>query len=236
VGARPQNDDWVRRWYRATVAALQRAAEWDSLHVDHAREIFPSDPYLLFLSGCLHEAFASAPVQNVMRTADVPSGFSFDIESPKSEWRKAERFFDQAVRADPTFGEARIRHGRVLGELDRHADALAQLQEALKSTADPLLQYYGELFAGAEQEALGRYADARAAYERAAAWNPSAQAPHLALSHLARRTGDRKGAFAAMQRVFETAEDIPDDPWWAYYVTPGRDAETLLDGVRAPFK
>ena len=53
------------------------------------------------------------------------------------------------------------------GLLDRHADAASELRAASESLADAEQRYYSDLFLGAEEEALGRFEAARAAYERA---------------------------------------------------------------------
>ena len=79
--------------------------------------------------------------------------------------------------------------------------------------------YFAELFLGAEEMALGNDATARTRFERAAAVYPHAQSPHLALSQLARRAGDRAGA----QRELQILAELPrndrqrEDPWWDYY-------------------
>src|SRR5947199_348121 len=105
--------------------------------------------------------------------------------------RQAEAFFRRALEVKPDHVEARLRHGRVLGGLGRHADAAAELRQAIASADDTLLVYYGNLFLGAAEEELGHRDAARLAYEQAAASYPDAQSPLVALSRLARRYGDR---------------------------------------------
>ena len=62
---------------------------------------------------------------------------------------------------------------------------------------------------------MGQYDAAFDAYHRAAALSPTAQSPWLALSHLARRRGDRAAALRALQQVFDLpSEPDRDDPWW----------------------
>ena len=42
-----------------------------------------------------------------------------------------------------------------------------------------------------------------------------------------------------MQKVFALPppnEDGRDDPWWKYHIAQARNADYLLDAVRAPFK
>jgi tetratricopeptide (TPR) repeat protein len=125
----------------------------------------------------------------------------------------------------------------VLLLLGKPADAANELTQALESTSDGVLRYYGELFLGAAREALGEFDLARAWYTRAAQLQPSAQSPHLALSALARRRGDRSGALQEIRRVFELSASTNghDDPWWNYHVSHVRDADVLYDELIRPF-
>jgi tetratricopeptide (TPR) repeat protein len=113
-----------------------------------------------------------------------------------------------------------------------------EVQRATASTEDAFVQYFGALFAGAELEALGRREQARQSYERAAAQCPTAQAPLVALSELARHFGDRRAALAALDRLAALPAD-PDeriDPWWHYLRSHARNANTLLENLYTPFR
>jgi tetratricopeptide (TPR) repeat protein len=234
--AEPERDEMVRHWYRATAAWMQQHEDHDKLHLDRARALFPSDPDILFLTACQRETFAGPPIQAAVRSAVLATGVSVDVSSERTELREAETLFRRTLEIRPDYVEARMRHGRVLALLGRHAEAAAELRRALGELRDDQLQYYAGLFLGAEEEALGDRDAARAAYERAAALAPNAQSPLLALSQLARRGGDRAGALRAIARMFALAIDDPhDDPWWWYYVDQGRDGDSLLDAVRRPF-
>ena len=172
-----------------------------------------------------------------MQTAVLPTGFSIDVDSARLELRRAESFFRGALSRDPAHAEARLRLGRALGQLDRHADAASELRAASESLADAQQRYYSDLFLGAEEEALGRFEAARAAYGRARQGYPRAQSPYLALSQLARRMGDRAGALRATQEMFDLSTDpARNDPWWSYFVVGARNAEDWLDELRRPFK
>jgi tetratricopeptide (TPR) repeat protein len=233
----PGRDEMVRQWYRSTAAWMQFYESHDTLHLDRARRIFPADPDILFLSGTQHEAYASPAIQSVARSAVLPTGFALDLGSDRAELRRAESFFRQALAQKTEIGEAHLRLGRVLGLLGHHAEAADELRHALTGLDDDQLRYYGALFLGAEEEALGRFDAAREAYLRAAALYPGAQSPHLAVSQLARRTGDRAGALRAIQQVFELSRAGParDDPWWTYHTAQARNADALVDALRLPF-
>ena len=94
-----------------------------------------------------------------------------------------------------------------------------------------------ELFLGAEEAALGNRDAARGVRSRRELF-PQAQSPLLALSEIARRSGDRNGALRAIDRLFALSgegRDEHDDPWWWYYTTQARDAGDLLDALYQPF-
>lgn len=233
----PGRDAMVRFWYRTTAAWMQDAGDHETQHLDRAREIFPNDPDILFLSGSQHETYASAAVQSVREGAALPAGVTLQIEAEGRELRQAENFFRRSIAVKRDQPEAHLRLGHVLGRLNRHGDAVPELDEAISTTSEDLLRYYGLLMLGTSQEALGRYDDAQASYEKASRFYPSAQSPYLALTELARRRGDRTAALQSIQEVF----DLPwsrfqrYDPWWDYDVAQARNVGDLLKELRRPF-
>jgi tetratricopeptide (TPR) repeat protein len=234
----PGLDDMVRRWYRATAAWMQAREQHDTQHLDHARTIFPNDPDILFLTACQHEAYAGPPIQAASQSVPVATGVRFEFTSARSELRQAEGYFRRALAARPSMAEAQLRYGRVLFLLERYADAIGALRQALAASLERELRYYGELFLGAAETAAGNAEGARAAYTRAVELYPKAQSPRVALSQLARRSGDRGVALREMQVVFDRPanEQEADDPWWHYFVAQARNADELLDELRRPFR
>jgi tetratricopeptide (TPR) repeat protein len=234
----PGRDDMVRQWYRATASWMQLREDHDKLHLERARQLFPSDPDLLFLSACQRETYAGAPIQTAVRSAVLPTGVVIDVGSVRGELREAEALFRRALEIKPDYPEARLRYGRVMGLLGKHAEAAAELRRAAADLADRQMLYYAGLFLGAEEEALGNRDTARVAYEQAAELFPTAQSPLLALSQLARRYGDRGGALRAIDRLFALPEadfDAHTEPWWLYYVAQARDADDLLEAMQRPY-
>jgi len=233
----PGRDEMVRQWYHATAAWMQHVEDHDTVHLDHAREIFPTDPDILFLSGSQRETYAAPRIQSAVRSAVLPFGVSFALGSEHAELRQAEGFLRRALEIKPDHVEARLRLGRVLGLLGRHADAARELRQALASVDEDVLRYYGELFLGAEEESLGHYDAAFDAYQRAAALYPTAQSPWLALSSLGHRRGDRAAALRALQQLFDLPSTVldRDDPWWTYHAEQGRNVDELLEALRRPF-
>jgi tetratricopeptide (TPR) repeat protein len=233
----PGRDEMVRDWYRATAAWMQDRGDYDTHHIERAREVLSADPIILFLSGSLAETYAAPHIQSAIRSAVAPAGTIFAVAPDRAELRQADGFYRRALAADSSLPELHLRFGHVLLLLGHEADAVRELRLALDVEGDPLLRYYGELFLGAAEERLGHADAARQAYADASALYPNAQSPHLALSALARRHGDRAIAFKEMQIVFELqhADEGPDDPWWTYYNSQARNADGLLDALWRPF-
>lgn len=234
----PAADDTVRLWYRATIAYLQNTSMHDPVHFQRALGLFPGDADIQFQAGCLHESLASARVQEAVRTATMPTGVTIAVKSERGELETAERFFRRALEIDPAHHESRLRLGRVLGLLDRHDQAAAELRQVPDDVDDLTIRYYTALFLGHEEEALGHRDAARAAYEHAGALFPLAQSPQIALSHLAREAGDRAAALASAQRVLNLPVNEMDrrDPFWIYHFVQGRHVDELLDELYRPFR
>src|SRR5581483_7369577 len=171
---RTPRDDFARAWYRATSAWMQDRADHDTDHADHAVALFPDDPDLLFLDGCLHEVLASAAIQASVQAMRLPSGFSMNVGSTRAELKLAENALRQAVARRAEFAEAHLHYGRVVDELGDHQLAVAELSRAAGALPDTRLEYVADLFLGAAQASIGHDAEAQAAYESAAARDPGA--------------------------------------------------------------
>jgi tetratricopeptide (TPR) repeat protein len=232
---RPRPDAMARLWYVATSAWMQRDQQYDPGHLQRARELFPDDASIAFLSGTHAETFASPAIQSALKTAVLPTGLTLRMGNESSELKTAEAMLQRAVQIDPSFPEAHVHLAHVLLARGKPQAAVAELTAV--ETPDPLLRYYADMFLGAAEEALLHPDAARAAYERAAALFPRAQSPLLALSALYARRSDRGGATKAIGSVFDLPQDAQsrDDPWWRYTTVQGRDAGELLDRLRAPF-
>jgi tetratricopeptide (TPR) repeat protein len=233
----PAPDTMVRLWYRATAAWMQKRNYHDPVHLTRARGVFPNDADLLFLSGCEREEYARPDTQAAARAAVLPNGITLDIRSEREELVQAEAFFRRALALKPESPEARLRLGRVLLLRGRYKEAAEELRLATASAGEDLLLYYGALFLGAVEEALANYGGASDAYSKGAQLYPAAQSPRLALSALARRRGDRRGALTEIRRVFDlpTSAAARDDPWWTYHTAQARNADALLEELRQPF-
>lgn len=232
---RTPRDDFARSWYRATSAWMQDREDHDMDHVAHAVALFPADPDLLFLDGCMHEVLASPSIQASVQAMRLPAGFSMNVGSMRGELKLAENALRQAVARRPEFAEAHLHYGRVVDLLGDHQLAVQELSQAAGALDDDALEYFDDLFTGAAQESLGRYAEAQAEYESAATRQPDAQSPLLALAELARRRGDRAAALAALARLAALRGGERDDAWWWYSNSQARNAGDMLEALWRPF-
>jgi tetratricopeptide (TPR) repeat protein len=228
-------DEFVRGWYRATAAYLQSLGQLYPSHVTRALTLFPDDAELLFQAACLHETLAQPRVQDAMQSAAIPSDIRFDVSSRRAELREAEGLLRKALKARPDHAEARLHLGRILGLRGEHAEAESQLRQAVDEVREPVLQYYAQLFLGAEREALGERSQARDLYVRASELYPDAQSPRLALSLLASRDGNHRDALGAVSSVLTQSGDTRIDPWWNYQRSQGRNSASDLVALYAAF-
>lgn len=234
---RSGRNDTTRLWYRATTAWMQQQEDHDVDHVAHALEVFRDDPELLFLHGCLHELLASPQIQTAIRVTSLPSGFSINVGSARTELHQAENSLRRAVALKPDFAEAHLHYGRVLDLLDDHQTSIAELSTAAASLKDEWLLYFADLFRGTALESAGRPDEAKAAYESAVRRYPDAQSPRIALTELARRRGDWASALKALDALLSLRQsDERDDPWWWYSVSQARNTDELLKELWKPYQ
>jgi hypothetical protein len=183
-------------------------------------------------------------------------GKDLHVKTPAENLAQAETHLRRAVAlgAGPS---ARLRLGHVLVLEGRASDALEQLdlaraeaveqarkrfipegpkKEALVTRAlaqDRALLYQVMLVRGTALEAAGDVAGARQAYSEAAVMFPAAQAPFIALSHLAARDqADRQGPMLALEPgLAMTSDDYGRDPWWRYRYGNTWDLYQLYDAL-----
>ncbi len=211
----------VREWYRETSIELLRLRSLveATSHLIRALQMFPKDGVLLFCRGALHERHSSALMQAGSDSLTEANRGTPTFGTKHAELTRAERFFREALVDQPGHIEARLRHGRVLGDLGRHDEAVSELRRVIDEGATDAFLYLAHLFLGRDYEALGNYDRARSELERAAALYPNAQTPRLALSQIERRAGNRAAAQHQLQLLAKlpNAERQREDPWWGYY-------------------
>jgi tetratricopeptide (TPR) repeat protein len=223
------HDPLVRAWYVGVAAFLQSRQEIVStpLFLDQALSRLPGNVDLLLLAGACQELLASARVQEGAR---YEPGFSrLAVRSAADHLRAAERFYRAAVVAAEHSTEARLRLAHVLGDLQRHDEALSTLNGPVQEP-DRVLRYFAYLCTGREYEALRRLEPAEDAYKRAIALFPGARSAYLALAYCAGQRSDATAAIVLEQMLAVRAEF---DPWDDYYSAgPARDVPPLLDALR----
>src|SRR5688572_4574250 len=221
VTPEPAAEPGVRAWYLETSADLQLLRQFAAAleHYTRARQLFPADPEILFVSGTLHERFGSTALQAAAVSVAESNRTTAAVSPARAELVRAERFYRDSLTHRPDHVEARLRHGRVLDNLGRSAEACDELRRAIAGGASGHLLYLAELFLGRAEETRGNDDAARAAYARASALFPNAQSPRLALSQIARRAGNRAAAQRELQALAALSPDSQrrEDPWWLYY-------------------
>lgn len=238
--AKPR-DPLVAQWYRAIGAyfAIEgRFAEAFS-HFDHARDVVPDDPRVLFGEACLNETLGAPRIQNYVRVTTLPNGLSIrGVESAERHWRRAEGLLRRALAIDRSFVEARLRLGRALIQQRKLDEGLRLVEQAIAESSDRTIRYFGHLFAGDALLGLDRAAESRDSYQRAIELYPHAQAARMGLGSALRSLSDGSQALEAMlpSLTREPSTRPGDDPWWEYYEGDGAHVEALIDQLRAPFK
>jgi tetratricopeptide (TPR) repeat protein len=234
----PNEDRWALLWYVASSSFMANRSLLADLqpHLAQARKLFPTDPDILFASGCYFDMIASPRVRPMLEAQALPFGLHVDAPSERESLRTAEDYFRRAADARPAFVAARVRRGRALAGLGRYDDALRELRAVGALDLDPATKYLVTLFEAEAQEAMGSLPAAQALYEEAARQFPQAQSPYLALSRLARDRGDRAAALAAAEHVFtrRTGDELAD-PWWTYYLFVIRDASAQLHALQQTY-
>jgi tetratricopeptide (TPR) repeat protein len=228
-------------WYRAVGALYQQWADLGQLlaHLNAASDALPDDPVLLLYRGSLHQAHADARVQSFLERLRAPvdrstngSMDTLPIHAPAVELGNAERYLRRALALDASLSEARMRLAHVLDARRKTDEALAYARQALSSPLPGFLEYYGAMVLGRIEGRLGHAAEARAAFERAAARYPRSQATQVALSHVALTEQRGADAVAALVESLGPASDAADDPWSRYFRVHEPAAPERLDEFR----
>jgi tetratricopeptide (TPR) repeat protein len=216
-------DDFDHRAHMAIFAVLGGAVDPDALevHVTHVKFQFPSEPRLALERG-IAEELRAAPFYTPGK--QLPA----DIVKHREE---AARRYAQAANIDAVRGEAALRLGHVSNDLGKPEDALKALDQAESALKDPALIYLAKLFRGIALERLGRFDDARQAYDQALTIRPQAQSASLSLAELTFRQGDRAAADKMVQDVLGRTSQ-PADPWWEYWPGDYRLSADLFRAMR----
>jgi tetratricopeptide (TPR) repeat protein len=255
LSPRSDHRPFLAAWYHATTAMMFRDGAYGeaTYHLEHALQVLPDEPRLLFDVACLSEVDGLPIFQQTLSDEELERlrrqfapgtgrantiGRTFATVAaltgiPPLEIANgdAERLFRRALQLDPSLTEAHARLARLLTIRGKHADALEQAEAALAAKPDRLVAFYAHMFAGRASRALGRLEVAAEHYAQARALFPDAQSAAVGASQVALLRADVGGATAPVGRLGELAiadPDIEKDPWWGYRFGPGHDSDALL--------
>jgi tetratricopeptide (TPR) repeat protein len=207
------------RWFHAVTALHQSLADCPLVerHLAEGLLRWPDDARLHLYRGTLHQTYADARLQQFVRRRNngrpallvrrqAGGGAGAQPPGPTAAvWERqiAEAAFRRALALDPALDEARIRLAHVVdrGKVD---EAVALAEAALATPLPPFFETYAALVPGRNQARAGRFDEARAAVERAAALAPDAQAPRIGLAQVAlahRRAADAHAGLATALRA-----------------------------------
>jgi tetratricopeptide (TPR) repeat protein len=251
----PRHEPFAAFWYHASAAYMLWHGFYGEAgtHLEHAGFLFPTDARIAFDRGCLAEALGMPRSQFVIDSllARRPGnrGIAMFVPGmgsnpgPRGEFQtarasndEAEKRFRQALQIDPTFAEARVRLARLLELKGRNDDARKELETALGApTPDPVVAYYGHLFAARADLALKQPESAAEHIRQALARFPDAQSALLVQSQVALMQSDAEGALAPVRHLAALAADPNhlEDPWWVYDTGPGRLTEFMAAEMKA---
>ncbi len=156
--------------------------------------------------------------------------------------QQAAGHFARAMTAAPTYVPALVGHADAMNALERPAAALESYEAALR--VDPGLTLVAQrveelrftvvtdVLAGAREAAdAGRYAEARAAYERVIETSPQSGFLRVELGRLEQRQGNLEAAVEHARRATELDADDPDA--WLLRGELYEAADELPDALRA---
>jgi tetratricopeptide (TPR) repeat protein len=241
----------ARAWYRAVGALFQAWGDLGHLgaHLGDGERVLGDDPVLLLYQGSLHQGYADARLQTYLMELrksirglpegplgpyqPIGRGRRLPFDSAYAELESAESALRRALALDPSLVEARIRLAHVLDSRGKPEEGAVLARQALAEPLRPFLEYYGAMVLGRCETRAGHHAEARAAFERAAARYPRSRTAHVALSYLALSGSPGMAAEALVQALGPDALDDVEDPWAWYFRRHEPDAQALLAMLRA---
>jgi tetratricopeptide (TPR) repeat protein len=200
-------------------------------------KLFPRDPALLdaVAAALEEEALLWAPQEPAL-VASHRKEMEARAEAEKernARFAEAERLLVQAVAADPSRADARVRLGRVQGRLGRTDAARQTLEESLRRGGPAPFLYLAHLCLGQLDARASRLDDAEQEFSRALALDPQSQAAAVALSEVLLRSGDDARARRVLEQALAHAgrRRTTDSHWRAAAIHTAH-LEDLLDELR----
>ena len=212
---------FVRTWWLMVIAFLhQQFAVVDAKDfAARARESVGDSPDLYMAMGATEEMGWTQ-----RHEADGSDSFKGDLKEAESAYRNA-------LAADPTLVEARLRLGRVL-TLRGDPESVKVLEQIDAGTTDEGFRYLARLFEGDAFERQGDLAAAERQYLAAIPLLPAAQSAHFALAHARHVMGARTKAAAEMRiTTQDRVTGDTADPWFWYARGMFWHANVYLDAL-----
>lgn len=237
---------FVGPWHTAIVRRLLNEARLETLDafLAHAREQFPDEPSIQFLSGFFSE-YAAGPF-SFEQLASEPGVPASKIEHALERISKrrtgrlsdAARWIGAAVESDRRYAERLLHLGRV-EMLRGHDEAAMRLLREVTVFPGAAVEsrYLAVMFTGGLHERAGRITDAVASYREAAALIPRAQSARIALSETLRREGRGDESRQVLHDAVRARRSATVDPWWMYFledsnITSARLKQLLAEARR----
>jgi tetratricopeptide (TPR) repeat protein len=208
----PELTSFCRVWYRLAAElafTINRESARDFLR--RGMRQFPGDSGLLLVE--------KSPYDAMRNRVDR-----------KRRLETAERLYSQALAADPSLAEARLRRGRTRQLLGRPSEGEADFLWVLRESQESHLVYMAHLFLGRLREDGGDLTASAASYRDAVSVGQRAQAANLGLAHVLARLGDRGASAEAIDRALEPGEGV--DPWSLYGIGLPISTGALLDQIQ----
>lgn len=235
----PEAKAFLSRFY----VAMVRRAHWShclpqaELWARTGLKRLPKDATLLLTLGVVLDTIAYLTLVPAPRTPLMGPQAVRQMEAQNTKinrlWEAAQRAFEDALKADPSLHEARLRLGRVLWRLRRLEPARVCLQEVIEKSSDSTLVYLAHLFLGRLREDLDQLEKAEAEYRAALAIRPLSEPAAMGVSHSRLLRGDTEGARDVLASVIEQFPARTDiDPFKSYPMAHSREGQTILDELR----
>jgi hypothetical protein len=210
--------------------------EYSDGHVTHARKAFPDEVRLQLASAHFAESQTFLPssgprginsqqtspalLESLDRQQRQPVGLNpdgrpagpLDIKRILDRVDRIPRVVDQygaLYRHEPIRGDVELRQGFLALRLEAWDDALAHLDNAVATAAEPELVGLGHLFRGWVFEQTGRPEDAITAYRAALAPAPLARTTSILLAAQLTRNGRQDEAYPILDAALK-ASPMPD--------------------------
>jgi tetratricopeptide (TPR) repeat protein len=240
-GARPEIDRFEITFHHAAIAFLQgrpmqEAAQsyLQSLEKRIAPQEDPDRPVLVDPQIALTRALTLEMGTMPFLTQEADrAGYAWVVPPRDGDTRRkveaALAAMTGAAGIESTAAEANVRRAFLLHRLGQNEDALPLLDQT--SSTDPIVIYWSQLIRGRVLGALDRTDEAAAAYEQAAASQPQAQTPAVALSTLF-LLHDRREDALHWADVARTRTGQPVDPWLRYLFGDARRLPGWVQALR----